>query len=132
MKAMVSPPWVRLLAGIRVTPSTLLPLIFPPVLLAPVPQDSSSAPPATEFADAPDEASRDNSFQILADGTQELSALLGLFATESVENYAVDFGRPFLAVAMASASMLGVLGWIKAMVRPMEGSHVATSMITDR
>jgi len=69
-----------------------------------------------DTATAAEDTDRNNSFQILADGTQELSALLGLFATESVENYAVDFDRPFLAVAMASASMLGVLGWIQAMV----------------
>ena len=35
-------------------------------------------------------ANRDNDFQVLADGTQDLAALVGLFATDGVERYTID------------------------------------------
>jgi len=34
-----------------------------------------------------------STFQTLAEGTQDLAALVGLFATDSVERYSVDYSR---------------------------------------
>lgn len=66
---------------------------------------------------------RSNTFQVLADGTQDLAALIGLFATDSVERYAVDYSRGYLSVAVATCSLLGILGYVRALVKLAMGSR---------
>lgn len=66
---------------------------------------------------------RDSTFQVLADGTQDLAALLGLFATDSVERYSVDYSRGYLSVAMATCSLIGILGYVRALVKLAMGSQ---------
>ena len=61
-------------------------------------------------------------FQALAEGTQDLAALAGLFATDNVEQYSVDYSRGYLSVAMATCSMLGILGYVRALVKLGLGS----------
>jgi len=60
---------------------------------------------------------RENTFQILADGTQDLAALIALFATDSVERYVIDYPQGSISVAMASCSMLGLLGHVRALLK---------------
>lgn len=66
---------------------------------------------------------RDSTFQVLADGTQDLAALVGLFATDSVERYSVDYSRGYVSVAMATCSLLGILGYVRALVKLAMGSQ---------
>ena len=56
-------------------------------------------------------------FQILADGTQDLAALVGLFATEGVERYAIDYTRGLLPPSTAPLSMLGLLGYVRTLLK---------------
>ena len=65
---------------------------------------------------------RSSVFQVLADGTQDLAALIGLFATDSVERYSVDYSRGYLSVAMATCSLLGILGYVRALVKLAMGA----------
>lgn len=58
-----------------------------------------------------------NSFKILADGTQDLAALVGLFATDGVERYTIDYTRGFLPPVMAPLSLLGLLGYVRALLK---------------
>ncbi|KAH0564866.1 hypothetical protein GP486_001746 [Trichoglossum hirsutum] len=60
---------------------------------------------------------RSSTWQVLADGTQDLAALVGLFATDSVERYTIDYSRGYLGVAMSTCSMLGILGYVRALVK---------------
>ena len=60
---------------------------------------------------------RDNSFKILADGTQDLAALVGLFATDGVERYTIDYTRGFLPPVTAPLSLLGLLGYVRALLK---------------
>ncbi|KAL9581496.1 MAG: hypothetical protein Q9212_003864 [Teloschistes hypoglaucus] len=60
---------------------------------------------------------RSNPFQVLADGTQDLAALVGVLATDSVERYAVDFNRGYASTAAATLSLLGLLGYVRALVK---------------
>lgn len=62
-------------------------------------------------------ANRDNGFQILADGTQDLAALVGLFATDGVERYTIDYTRGFLPPVTAPLSLLGLLGYVRALLK---------------
>ena len=62
-------------------------------------------------------ADRSNSFQILADGTQDLAALVGLFATDGVERYTIDYTRGFLPPVTAPLSLLGLLGYVRALLK---------------
>lgn len=62
-------------------------------------------------------ANRSNSFQILADGTQDLAALVGLFATDGVERYTIDYTRGFLPPVTAPLSLLGLLGYVRALLK---------------
>lgn len=39
------------------------------------------------------QSKNDSAFQTIATGTQDLAALVGLFATDSVERYSVDYSR---------------------------------------
>ncbi|KAF8456844.1 hypothetical protein BDZ91DRAFT_852459 [Kalaharituber pfeilii] len=65
---------------------------------------------------------QESTFEVLADGTQDLAALVGLFATDSVERYAVDYSRGYLSVAMSKCSLLGILGYVRALVKLGIGS----------
>ena len=62
-------------------------------------------------------ANRDNDFQVLADGTQDLAALVGLFATDGVERYTIDYTRGFLPPVTAPLSLLGLLGYVRALLK---------------
>ncbi|KAL8756367.1 MAG: hypothetical protein Q9199_002979 [Rusavskia elegans] len=62
-------------------------------------------------------AYRDSPFQVLADGTQDLAALVGIFATNSVERYAIDYTKGYVSVASAMLSLLGLLGYVRALVK---------------
>ncbi|KAF8460104.1 hypothetical protein BDZ91DRAFT_766515 [Kalaharituber pfeilii] len=64
-----------------------------------------------------------STFEVLAEGTQDLAALVGLFATDAVERYAVDYSRGYLSVAMATCSLLGLLGYVRALVKLAMGSE---------
>ena len=75
---------------------------------------ASSLPTATSSSSKPD---RDGSFQVLADGTQDLAALVGIFATNSVERYAFDYSRGHLSSAVSMLSLLGLLGYLRALVK---------------
>ena len=76
----------------------------------------SSLQPESQANDG-DSSDRDAPFQILADGTQDLAALVGLFATDSVERYAFDYTKGFLAPAVAPLSLLGLLGYVRALLK---------------
>ena len=62
-------------------------------------------------------SSQSNSFKILAEGTQDLAALVGLFATDGVERYTIDYTRGFLPPVMAPLSLLGLLGYVRALLK---------------
>ncbi|KAF8460768.1 hypothetical protein BDZ91DRAFT_413832 [Kalaharituber pfeilii] len=67
-----------------------------------------------------------STFQVLATETQDLAALVGLFATDSVERYAVDYSRGYLSVAVATCSLLGILGYVRALLKLALGSKLCT------
>lgn len=69
------------------------------------------------FSNVNNQANRDNGFQILADGTQDLAALVGLFATDGVERYTIDYTRGFLPPVTAPLSLLGLLGYVRALLK---------------
>lgn len=64
-------------------------------------------------------ANADNSsnFSVLAAGTQDLAALVGIFASDSVEPYAFNYGRGWLSPLASTLSLLGVLGYIRGLVK---------------
>ena len=62
-------------------------------------------------------ADRSNGFQILADGTQDPAALVGLFATNGVVRYTIDYTRGFLPPVTAPLSLLGLLGYVRALLK---------------
>ncbi|KAF2006642.1 hypothetical protein P154DRAFT_221857 [Amniculicola lignicola CBS 123094] len=70
---------------------------------------------------------RSSTWQVLASGTQDLAALVGLFATDSVERYSVDYSRGYLGAAMAPGSMLGILGYVRALIKLAIGSEACVS-----
>ena len=90
-----------------------------PALALPTPtvtttaSSTNAAPSATSSADA----NRDSSFQVFADGTQDIAALVGIFATDSVERYAIDYSKGYLATAVANLSLLGLLGYVRLLVK---------------
>lgn len=65
---------------------------------------------------------RNSAFQVLADGTQDLAALVGIFATDSVERYAVDYNKGYLSATSATLSLLGLLGYVRALIKLGLGS----------
>ena len=71
----------------------------------------------TQILASEHEMNRDGTFQILADGSQDLTALIGLFATDGVERYAIDFTRGFLPPATAPLSLLGLLGYVRTLLK---------------
>ena len=60
---------------------------------------------------------RDNNFKVLASGTQDLAALVGIFAADSVEPYAFNYSRGWLSPLGATLSLLGLLGYIRGLVK---------------
>ena len=74
---------------------------------------SSSATASTTSSGMRD----DSSFQGLATGTQDLAALVGIFATDSVERYAFDYTKGHLSSAVSMLSLLGILGYVRALVK---------------
>ena len=78
--------------------------------------DPESQPSNSSFNDIT-AASRADSFETLADGTQDLAALVGLFATDGVERYAIDYTRGFLPPVTAPLSLLGLLGYVRALLK---------------
>ena len=62
-------------------------------------------------------STRGSGFQVLADGTQDLAALVGLFATDGVERYTIDYTRGFLPPVTAPLSLLGLLGYVRALLK---------------
>lgn len=76
--------------------------------------NSSSPSSNSSITASPD---RSNAFQVLADGTQDLAALVGILATDSVERYAVDYNRGYASTAAATLSLLGLLGYVRALVK---------------
>lgn len=74
------------------------------------------------------EPDRSSTFSLLADGTQDLAALVGLFATDSVERYATDHTRGSWCAALAPCSLLGILGWVRAMLKLAMGSEACENV----
>ena len=72
---------------------------------------------STSFSNENNQANRGNGFQILADGTQDLAALVGLFATDGVERYTIDYTRGFLPAVTAPLSLLGLLGYVRGLLK---------------
>ncbi|KAI5789234.1 hypothetical protein FPQ18DRAFT_307045 [Pyronema domesticum] len=68
------------------------------------------------------QSKNDSAFQTIATGTQDLAALVGLFATDSVERYSVDYSRGYLSVAVATCSLLGIMGYVRALVKLAMGA----------
>ena len=98
--------------------SNLFRLIAPALALptstgATTASSTNAAPSATSSAGA----DRGSTFQIFADGTQDIAALVGIFATDSVEKYAIDYSKGFLATAVARLSLLGLLGYVRLLVK---------------
>ena len=84
------------------------------IAATPVPTQST---PNTSFSGENTNSNRGNGFQILADGTQDLAALVGLFATDGVERYTIDYTRGFLPPVTAPLSLLGLLGYVRALLK---------------
>ena len=80
----------------------------------PVPNQSTSNMTSPNVTN---QAGRDSGFQILADGTQDLAALVGLFATDGVERYTIDYTRGFLPPVTAPLSLLGLLGYVRGLLK---------------
>lgn len=80
---------------------------------APTPDQSSEAPNQS----GANNSNRDGAFQILADGSQDLAALVGLFATDGVERYTIDYTRGLIPPATAPLSLLGILGYVRALLK---------------
>ncbi|KAL8649690.1 MAG: hypothetical protein Q9226_005473 [Calogaya cf. arnoldii] len=60
---------------------------------------------------------RSSPFQVLADGTQDLAALVGIFATNSIERYTIDYTKGYISVASTLLSLFGLLGYVRALVK---------------
>jgi len=70
---------------------------------------------------------RSSTWPVLADGTQDLAALVGLFATDSVERYTVDYSRGYLGAALAPCSMFGILGYVRALIKLAIGTDACVA-----
>ena len=90
-----------------------------PVFGVPLPtsKDNFTSSNTTAPSISSTRATRDSPFQVIADGTQDIAALVGLFATDSVERRAFDFGRGYLAAAVSNLSLLGMLGYVRLLVK---------------
>ncbi|RPA81481.1 hypothetical protein BJ508DRAFT_376395 [Ascobolus immersus RN42] len=109
-----SVPRKHLLAVLYITARYFTTLSRLSVLALPA-QIIPRASPSTSNSDGADD--RSGVFQVLADGTQDLAALVGIFATDSVERYAVDYARGYLSVAVSTCSLLGMLGYVRALFK---------------
>ena len=72
---------------------------------------------STSVATANANANNDSNFNVLAAGTQDLAALVGIFASDSVEPYAFNYSRGWLSPLASTLSLLGVLGYIRGLVK---------------
>ncbi|KAI9672531.1 MAG: hypothetical protein M1817_003297 [Caeruleum heppii] len=82
---------------------------------------ATTVPAHNNATTQPDE--RRNTFQVLADGSQDLAALVGIFTTDSVERYVVDYSKGYLSVAVTTCSLFGILGWVRAMIKLAMGAE---------
>ncbi|MDI1490437.1 MAG: hypothetical protein OHK93_001640 [Ramalina farinacea] len=64
-----------------------------------------------------EDATGGSNFNVLATGTQDLAALVGIFAADSVEPYAFNYSRGWLSPLASTLSLLGVLGYIRGLVK---------------
>ena len=104
--------------------SNLFRLIAPALALpTPIVTTNASSTNAAPSATASAGADRDSSFQVFADGTQDIAALVGIFATDSVEKYAIDYSKGYLATAVANLSLLGLLGYARLLVKLALGAE---------
>lgn len=80
---------------------------------------SVAAVPPTASATSVSSAQADDvsNFNVLATGTQDLAALVGIFASDSVEPYAFNYSRGWLSPLASLLSLLGVLGYIRGLVK---------------
>ena len=104
----------RLLFATPVTFYTALLNHVSSIAATPVPNQSTSN---TSFSDENPNSNRGTGFQVLADGTQDLTALVGLFVTDGVERYTIDYTRGFLPPVTAPLSGLGLLGYVRALLK---------------
>jgi hypothetical protein len=100
---------VFLNSGALASNHTLVPHLFTGLM---APTNSSSV--ATSSNDA--NSNRNSTLQILADGSLDLTALIALFATDSVERYALDYMQGFVAAA-APLSLFGILDYVKTLLK---------------
>ena len=75
------------------------------------PKNSTGATNSSDDANS----NRNSTFQILADGSLDLTTLIALFATGSVEGCALDYTQGLVAAAAAPLLLLGILGSVKAL-----------------
>ena len=94
-------------------------LALPTPTITPTASSTNAAPSAMSSAGA----DRGSTFQIFADGTQDIAALVGIFATDSVEKYAIDYSKGYLATAVANLSLLGLLGYVRLLVKLALGAE---------
>lgn len=59
----------------------------------------------------------DNIGSSIANGTQDLAALLGVFGTDSVERNVLATQQGTISIAISSLSMLGLLGLVKSTLK---------------
>lgn len=60
---------------------------------------------------------RNGTFQILADGSLDLRALIASFATGSAQRYALDYTQGLVSAAAAPMSLFGLLGYVKGLLK---------------
>lgn len=75
----------------------------------------SSAASSTSIPSA--NSDNQSNFNVLATGTQDLAALVGIFASDSVEPYAFNYSRGWLSPLASTLSLLGILGYIRGLVK---------------
>ena len=93
-------------------------MLITPVLGVPTPtcKDNVSSTNTNIPPTSSTRAARDSSFQVIADGAQDIAALVGLFATDSVERRVFNFDRGYLAATVSNLSLLGMLGYVRLLV----------------
>ena len=102
------------LLNLFTNPAFAAPTLSPSATASPISVNTSATPNNSDISNSNNKGS---SFQILATGTQDIAALVGLFATESVERYAFDIGKGFLATAVSTLSLLGLLGYVRLLLK---------------
>ena len=96
----------RLLRSVPGT--TIWSVLASPLPAQPTPISTLSSNPPTD---------RSSNFQVLADGSQDLAALVGLFATDGVERYGIDYTRGLVPPITATLSLLGLLGYVRVLLK---------------